>query len=63
MRRELEQNLIEAFPQWQELLNIGYVQPLKTEWVEMGDLVMTSNSGKLQSVIDERYPEDHAVAI
>jgi phenylacetate-CoA ligase len=63
VRRELEQNLIEAFPRWQELLNIGYVQPLKTEWVKMGDLVMTSNSGKLQNVIDERYPEDHASAI
>lgn len=56
--RELEKNLIEEFPRWQEFLSNGYVQPLKTEWVEMGGLVTSSNSGKLQNIVDERYQKD-----
>ncbi|ROV95017.1 hypothetical protein VMCG_08354 [Cytospora schulzeri] len=53
--RRLEKNLIDAFPRWQELLDIDYIQPLQTEWVKVEELVVSSNSGKLATVVDERY--------
>lgn len=51
----LEQSLIKEFPKWGEYLNIGYIQPLKTEWVKTKDLVFTEKTGKLKEIIEERY--------
>ena len=56
--RALERSLIERFPKWGEYLSIGYIQPLKTEWVEVKDLVYTERSGKLKEIIEERFVEN-----
>lgn len=54
----LEEQLIANFPKWGEYLSIGYIQPLKTEWVDMKDLVFAEKSGKLREVIEERYADE-----
>lgn len=53
--RRLEEGLVDAFPRWRELLDIDYIQPLRTEWVGVEEMVVSSNSGKLATVVDERY--------
>lgn len=53
--RTLEQNLIAEFPKWGEYLEVGYIQPLKTEWVRVKDLVSTEKSGKLKEIVEERF--------
>ncbi|KAG8531163.1 putative NRPS-like protein biosynthetic cluster [Bacidia gigantensis] len=58
--RALEQSLITEFPKWGEYLKIGYIQPLKTEWVSMKDLVVVERSGKLKEIIEERFVKEQA---
>jgi len=53
--KALEEKLIAGFPKWGEYLAIGYIQPLKTAWVKMEDLVFAEKSGKLREIIEERY--------
>jgi len=53
--KTLEANLIKAFPRWQELLDVKYVQHLKTEWVKHEELVYIADSGKLRDVVEERF--------
>ncbi|KAH8659902.1 hypothetical protein BX600DRAFT_466903 [Xylariales sp. PMI_506] len=55
--RALEQSLIAEFPKWGEYLKIGYIRPLRTEWVKLKDLVVTEKSGKLREIIEERWVE------
>ncbi|KAK2048030.1 AMP-dependent synthetase/ligase [Colletotrichum somersetense] len=55
--RALEKNLIAEFPKWGEYLDVGYIQPLKTEWVKVKDLVYAEKSGKLKEIIEERFVE------
>lgn len=56
--RALEQSLIAEFPKWGEYLKIGYIQPLRTEWVKMKDLVFVERSGKLKEIIEERFVKE-----
>ncbi|KAL9618285.1 MAG: hypothetical protein Q9160_006996 [Pyrenula sp. 1 TL-2023] len=56
--RALEQSLITEFPKWGEYLKMGYIQPLRTEWVQMKDLVFVERSGKLKEIIEERYVKE-----
>ena len=56
--RALEQSLIAEFPKWGEYLAIGYIQPLRTEWVKVKDLVYVERSGKLKEIIEERFVEE-----
>lgn len=56
--KALEQCIISEFPKWGEYLQIGYIQPLRTEWVQMKDLVFLEKSGKLKEIIEERYTEN-----
>lgn len=58
--RALETSVIAEFPKWGEYLEVGYIQPLKTEWVKMKDLVFTDRSGKLKEIIEERFMENGA---
>lgn len=60
LTRALEQSLIAEFPKWGEYLEVGYIQPLKTEWVKVKDLVFTERSGKLKEIIEERFMENGA---
>ena len=53
--RMLEDRLKADFPKWGALLEVGYIQPLKTEWVQTKDLVFSDKTGKLREVIEERY--------
>lgn len=52
----LEAEIIAEFPKWREYLDVGYIQPLKTEFVKVQDLVSTGRSGKLKDIIEERFP-------
>lgn len=56
--RALEKSLVADFPKWGEYLEVGYIQPLKTEWVKVKDLVSTERSGKLKEIIEERFLEN-----
>lgn len=56
--KALEQGLIERFAKWGEYLDVGYIQPLKTEWVGIKDLVYAEKSGKLREIIEERFVEN-----
>ncbi|KAH8759972.1 AMP-dependent synthetase/ligase [Diaporthe sp. PMI_573] len=60
LTRALEESLIAEFPKWGEYLEVGYIQPLKTEWVKVKDLVFTERSGKLKEIIEERFMENGA---
>lgn len=51
----LEEKLIEVVPKWGELLKVGYIQPLKTEWVTAKDLIFSEKSGKLKDIVELRY--------
>ncbi|CAK1366709.1 unnamed protein product [Cercospora beticola] len=53
--RKLEQRLITEAPKWQEYLEVGYIQPLRTEWVKEEDLSYSERSGKLREVVEERF--------
>ena len=51
----LEQKLIELSPTWAEYRKIGYIEPLKVEWVTLKDLVYNERTGKLREVLEERF--------
>ncbi|WYZ44888.1 hypothetical protein EsH8_VIII_000204 [Colletotrichum jinshuiense] len=58
--RALEKSLIAEFPKWGEYLQVGYIRPLKAEWIKMADLVYAEKSGKLRDIIEERFVENGA---
>ena len=55
MTQALEQALISRFAKWGEYIKVGYIQPLKTEWVKIEQLAVTERSGKLKEIIEERF--------
>lgn len=56
--KALEQSLIHEFPKWGEYLGMRYIQPLRTEWAKIKDLVFVERSGKLKEIIEERFLDD-----